>query len=121
LPRNVAHIGYFPRPSDAIAQCDIVMSLSTVSESFGRTVLEAMSAGRPVVCYDRGVPPDLVGRDGRAGRVIAINNPKAAADSLLDLASDRAALEIISQEARRRAILLLELARANTWRIFASD
>ena len=121
LPRNVAHIGYFPRPSDAIAQCDIVMSLSTVSESFGRTVLEAMAAGRPVVCYDRGVPPDLVGRDGRAGRVIAINNPKAAADSLLDLASDRAALEIISQEARRRAILLLELARANTWRIFASD
>ncbi|UWR28354.1 glycosyltransferase (plasmid) [Sulfitobacter sp. S223] len=43
-------------------QADIVLSLSHVAESFGRTVLEAMAAGRPVICYDRGTPPELVGR-----------------------------------------------------------
>lgn len=36
------------------SQCDAVLSLSSKPESFGRTVLEALSLGRPVIGYDHG-------------------------------------------------------------------
>ncbi len=39
---------------DVYAVSDIVFSLSTQPESFGRTVAEALSLGRPVVGYDHG-------------------------------------------------------------------
>jgi len=36
------------------AASNLVLSLSTQPESFGRTVLEAISIGVPVLCYDHG-------------------------------------------------------------------
>jgi glycosyltransferase involved in cell wall biosynthesis len=39
---------------EIMAVSDIVLSLSTQPESFGRTVLEAMSLGVPVIGYDHG-------------------------------------------------------------------
>jgi len=39
---------------DVFAVSDVVLSLSTKPESFGRTVLEALSLGVPVVGYDHG-------------------------------------------------------------------
>ncbi|WP_209285807.1 glycosyltransferase family 4 protein [Marinobacterium alkalitolerans] len=39
---------------DIYAVSDLVLSLSTQPESFGRTVAEALSLGRPVVGYDHG-------------------------------------------------------------------
>jgi glycosyltransferase involved in cell wall biosynthesis len=39
---------------DIFATTDVVVSLSRKPESFGRTVLEALALGVPVVGYDRG-------------------------------------------------------------------
>lgn len=39
---------------EIMAVSDIVLSLSTQPESFGRTVLEALSLGKPVIGYDHG-------------------------------------------------------------------
>jgi len=39
---------------DIYAVSDVVLSLSTQPESFGRTVLEPLAVGRPVVGYDHG-------------------------------------------------------------------
>ena len=39
---------------DIMAASDACVSLSTQPESFGRTVLEALALGRPVVAYDHG-------------------------------------------------------------------
>ena len=45
-------------PTDAIARAyaasDLVLQLSHKPEAFGRTVLEALSAGRPVIGWDHG-------------------------------------------------------------------
>jgi len=60
-PENVQHVGYLNSPREAMEAVDIVLSLSHFAESFGRTVLEAMAAGRPVICYKRGTPPSLLG------------------------------------------------------------
>lgn len=101
LPGNVAHTGYVSEPVAALEQCDLVLVLSHFAESFGRTALEALSAGRPVICYDRGMPPRLV-EDGLSGRVVPAGDTAAVATAILGLAGDRDALERTSLAARRR-------------------
>jgi glycosyltransferase involved in cell wall biosynthesis len=51
------------------AMSDIVYSLSTKPESFGRTVLEALSLGRPVIGYDHGGVGEILGQCFPVGRV----------------------------------------------------
>ena len=103
LPANVTSLGYASDPVTAIKQADIVLSMSRVAESFGRTVLEAMAGGRPVLCWDRGAPPDLVGRDGTAGHVVPADNLSAAAALLIEMTSTPERLQSLSQAARIRA------------------
>ncbi|MDT8321931.1 MAG: glycosyltransferase family 4 protein, partial [Xanthomonadales bacterium] len=57
---NVQFTGYIADPKDAMARIDVVCSFSHISESFGRTVLEAMAASSPAIVYDRGALPELV-------------------------------------------------------------
>jgi glycosyltransferase involved in cell wall biosynthesis len=52
-----AHITFTGHRSDLreiLSVSDVVYSLSTQPESFGRTTLEALALGRPVVAYDHG-------------------------------------------------------------------
>ncbi|RVT82070.1 glycosyltransferase [Rhodobacteraceae bacterium CCMM004] len=108
LPANMRHAGYAADAVEAMAHCDVVLSLSHFAESFGRTVAEALTAGRPVICYDRGTPPDLVGRDGRAGRVVPAGDVAAVLRAVCDITGDAALLTRMSAAARERGA---ELAR----------
>lgn len=45
---------------DAYAMCDLVLQLSDRPESFGRTVLEALCSGRPVLGWDHGGVGELL-------------------------------------------------------------
>jgi glycosyltransferase involved in cell wall biosynthesis len=45
----------------AYAACDLVLQLSRKPEAFGRTVVEALSSGRPVVGWDHGGVGELLG------------------------------------------------------------
>jgi glycosyltransferase involved in cell wall biosynthesis len=53
-------------PTDAMAQAyaasDLVLQLSRKPEAFGRTVLEALAAGRPVLGWDHGGVGELLAR-----------------------------------------------------------
>ena len=109
LPPNLRHAGYAPSPVAALAQVDVVVSLSHFAESFGRTLLEAMTAGRPVIAYDRGAPPGLIGTGG-AGLVVPPDDPAAVAAALGRLLSDPAALQAAAQAARARAALIAATA-----------
>ncbi|WP_346785555.1 glycosyltransferase [Aurantiacibacter flavus] len=102
LPPNVQTIDYAPSPAEAIAQVDVVASLSHFAESFGRTVVEAMAAGRPVICYDRGAPPSLV-VSGETGIVVPADSVTGVTDAVLALDVARLQLSRISRAARRRA------------------
>lgn len=66
---GIRYGGYVEDPSDALRETDILLNLSHVEESFGRTALEAMAAGRPVICYARGALPELVS-DGANGYLV---------------------------------------------------
>lgn len=54
----------------------LVLSLSSRPESFGRTVLEALSLGRPVLGYDCGGVGEILQRVYPAGR-IPVDDPKS--------------------------------------------
>lgn len=111
LPANLRQAGYAATPLAALAQVDVVLSLSRFAESFGRTVLEALTAGRPVICYDRGTPPALLGNSG-AGEVVPPDDPQAVAKALAHLLQDPSRLAAASQAARARAGLLAAQADA---------
>ncbi|NTT87268.1 glycosyltransferase family 4 protein [Tabrizicola fusiformis] len=111
LPSNLRHWGYAATPVAALAEADVVLCLSHFAESFGRSVLEAMAAGRPVVTYDRGTPPALLAGSG-AGLVVPADDPAAVAQALGTLLSDPAALRAASQAGRVRAAVLAEAAAA---------
>ena len=108
LPANMTHEQYVPDSASAIAMADIILSVSRVAESFGRTVLEGMAAGRPIMCWDRGAPPEIVGRDGMAGSVVPAGDISAAVTALLEITSDNNRLLRMSDAARRRARSIVE-------------
>ena len=85
------------------------MSLSKFAESFGRTVMEAMAAGRPVICYDRGAPPTLV-QSGHTGFVVPADDTQAAARAVLALHAARTQRARMSVRARVRARTLQDQA-----------
>ncbi|MBD2841035.1 glycosyltransferase [Erythrobacter rubeus] len=113
LPPNVEVMGYAPRPIDAIDQADVIVSLSKFAESFGRTVVEAMAAGRPVICYDRGAPPSLA-VSGETGFVIPADSVSWIVDAVLALDASRLQLRKMSRAARRRAHSIQKLALASS-------
>ena len=61
------------RIADAYAASDLVLQLSRKPEAFGRTVLEALSTGRPVLGWDHGGAGELVRELQPSGAVPAFN------------------------------------------------
>lgn len=55
--------------ADAYAASDLVLQLSDQPEAFGRTVIEALSVGRPVLGWNRGGVGELLGALYPAGAV----------------------------------------------------
>lgn len=103
LPEGMSHAGYANTPKEVMAQADIVISLSKVAESYGRVLAEAMAAGRPVLSYDRGAPPDLVGRDSAAGQVVQADDVDAVLEGLKTMLATPGGLKALSVGARARA------------------
>ena len=66
---HVTFTGHRSDLREILAISDIVFSLSTQPESFGRTTLEALALGRPVVAYDHGGVGEQLRAIFPAGRV----------------------------------------------------
>jgi glycosyltransferase involved in cell wall biosynthesis len=82
-----------------------LLVLPSLDEGFGLPVLEAMSAGIPVLTSNRGALPEVV---GEAGLTIDPNDAEGFADALVQLTTDAAM-------ATERAIRGLEHARSFSW------
>jgi glycosyltransferase involved in cell wall biosynthesis len=94
---------YVASPAQALADLDVVLNLSSVKESFGRTVLEAMTSGRAVVCYRWGALPELV-IDKVTGFMTEHGDITAVAHHLRYLATHREDLARMGQAAQQRAL-----------------
>lgn len=78
-------------PTDAIARAyaasDLVLQLSRKPEAFGRTVIEALSVGRPVLGWNH----------GGVGELLARLQPGGAVDAFDERALHEAACELLTQ------------------------
>jgi len=95
LNRVVKHVGYVePARRRALYLDAICLVQPSFEEGFGITVLEAMTAGVPVIVSNRGALPEVA---GGAGEVVSVDDPDemaAALEKLIDdptLAATRAA------------------------------
>ena len=101
-PANLQFWGYAANAQSALQQLDVLLNLSHFEESFGRTVLEAMAGGRPVVAYARGALSELV-VPGETGYLVAVGDIAALARALEQLGGDPALSHSFGQEGRGRA------------------
>lgn len=69
ITNDIVFLGHRSDLRELMAVSDIVMALSQQPESFGLTVLEALSLGKPVVGYDCGGVGELLNSLFPAGRI----------------------------------------------------
>ncbi len=62
--------------------------LTSNYEGYGRTIIEAMAAGCPVVMTDVGIAGEII-KDGYDGSVVPVGDAKKLEESLLKLIGDR--------------------------------
>ncbi len=77
---KIAHADLQP----AYESFDVLISPSICLETFGLNVVEALSAGRPVIASRCGGPEDTI-QDGVNGRLIAANDPDALRTAMQQL------------------------------------
>lgn len=95
--------GYITDVGEAMAAMDLIVVPSTWAEAFPFSVLEAMSAGRPVVASRVGGIPEQVA-DGVTGLLVPPGEPLLLANAINMLAKDSEMGNRLGSEGRKRAI-----------------
>lgn len=89
------------RVQDYMNQAEVFV-LSSLSEGFPVTILEAMACGLPVVATRVGGVPDII-EDGANGYLIDTENPEQIAEALLRVLQDEELQKIMSNNNRKSA------------------
>ena len=108
LGDNAVFCGYAPNPETAFNQGDVVV-LSSISEAFPFSILEAMLCGKPVVATAvGGVPEEIQG----CGIAVEPRNPSAMAQAILMLLDDPLYCERLGRVAREKAAAQFSLRQS---------
>ncbi|MBD5371538.1 MAG: glycosyltransferase family 4 protein [Bacteroides sp.] len=83
-----------------IGQADICVAPSVARESFGLTLLEFMSQGRPVIATDSGAQPEII-TDRSDGFLIPPHRPDRLAETIRELTENPELRKRIGDNARR--------------------
>ena len=111
LTRDVAFVGaaYGEHKAQLLAQAD-AFALPSYTEGLPYSLLEAMAAGVVPIVTAVGAIPDVV-TDGEHGLFVAPRDAEAIAQAIATLAQDRAALERMSDAARKRIAAAYSIER----------
>lgn len=100
LEAVVTFCGYISEPAAAYHQADLVV-LSSVSEAFPFSILEAMLCGKPVVATAvGGVPEEIAG----CGVTVEPRNSAAMGHAILELMRDPERRVVLGRAAREKAV-----------------
>jgi len=100
--QDIVHVlGYRTPGSFWLAGCDLLM-IPAVGEPFGRTLIEAMLVGTPVVATASGGNIEAI-RDGATGLLVPPERPRDLAEACLSLLADPARSAKIAATARADA------------------
>lgn len=97
---KVEHLGMQENVQDLLPQADLFLSASE-TESFGLSMLEAMSCGVPCVSTDVGGVSEVL---GDTGRLVPFADPEAMAAAALPLLRDADLHRRLAEAARQRAV-----------------
>lgn len=92
-------LGHVSEPERVLAGCHALARLSREDNPWGRDVIEALGAGRPVIAtgsYDRFVESDVT------GMLLPVFSADTAADKIAQLADDRALVARLGASAQTR-------------------
>ena len=76
LSENISFVGHRSDIREWLAFSDVVLSLSNQAETFGRTALEALSVGTPVIGWNRGGVAEILSKIYPQG-LIAVDDQSA--------------------------------------------
>ena len=99
LAENVRFLGWRP-DVDEIMGCFDIFVLPSLNEGMGRVLVEAMSAGLPIVASRVGGIPDLV-KDGENGLLVPPADAGALERAISDLLSDKAKRKRMGETGKR--------------------
>lgn len=85
-----------------ILRASDVLVVASDQEPFGRTVVEAMATGLPVVATRSGGPEEII-VDGETGLLVPLHDPRAMADAVGAVVRDPDLARRMGQAGRRRA------------------
>lgn len=79
-----------------MAALDVLVLASTSPEPFGRVLIEAMAAAKPVVATDAGAVPEIV-RHGVEGLLVPVGDAQALAGAMVQLLGDPGLAQTMGQ------------------------
>ena len=88
---------------DILSISTIVLHASTKPEPFGRTFLEGMAMGKPVIASNEGGPLDVID-DGVNGLLITPRAPEILAAAIIRLLSDKSLSKKLGENAAKKAL-----------------
>lgn len=100
LQRRVSWLGEREDVPELVRALDVLL-LPSWEEPFGRSLIEAMALGVPVVATNVGGPVEII-REGREGYLVAPDDPDAWARTIRRLAEDPRLRREIGSAGRRR-------------------
>jgi glycosyltransferase involved in cell wall biosynthesis len=102
-PSNLIIAGYANSPRAAMEKVNVVINFSHFAESFGRTVLEAMAARRPVIAYEWGAIPELV-QPGVTGELVPYAQPLYAISAMQKICENPDLIAKMGEAGRAAAV-----------------
>jgi glycosyltransferase involved in cell wall biosynthesis len=96
---HVKFTGFRKDIGDIMRSLDILVFPSVAPESFGLSIMEAMSLGKPVIASKVGGVSEII-EDGITGMLIEPNQPDQIADRIIHLLSHREIYEAIGKRAK---------------------
>jgi glycosyltransferase involved in cell wall biosynthesis len=93
----------------AFAAMDVFVFPARWPEGFGLALIEAMAAGKPVIGTRVGAVPGIID-EGRCGVLVDPEDAAAIAEAIVQLVTDRQAVERLTRAARQRVRDLFSIA-----------
>jgi glycosyltransferase involved in cell wall biosynthesis len=97
---RVIFTGFRTDIPDVMASLDILVSASW-AEPFGRVIIEAMAAGKPVIATMAGGAPEIV-QDGVTGMLVPPRDPQAIASAALHMLRDNGVRQKMGRAGQKR-------------------
>jgi glycosyltransferase involved in cell wall biosynthesis len=96
---DIIFAGARPDVYDIMSAGDVLVAPS-LSETFGRIIIEAMACGKPVVASNVGGIPEIID-DGRTGLLVEPKNEKSIADAVIRLLTLKTFADSIASVGRK--------------------